>query len=173
MFTRIYHQLLPRVTWIQDTPSHPINFRYTLILSSHLWLPSELFDSGYLSITLYAFFLPPCIWHHCPPPPQEFLILIIITKNTDYDDSCIQFFPTSCNFYPPRSKYFPQHPVPKLLNSCRSLHVREDSYSYESTDKIIIGSCILFDLHIFWIAYGKTKVSELNGNMHSPNVIWF
>jgi hypothetical protein len=49
-----HHGMLSRPRWVQSKTSHPIPLRYTLILSSHLWLglPRELFPSYYLISTV-------------------------------------------------------------------------------------------------------------------------
>jgi hypothetical protein len=54
VFTAARHQSLSRTRWIQSTSSHPVSFRSTLILSSHLCLPSGLYHSRFPSKMLYA-----------------------------------------------------------------------------------------------------------------------
>ena len=60
-FTICRHLSLPWATLIQSIPSHPISWRYTLILSSHLCLglPSGLFLSGFPTKPLYTPLLSP------------------------------------------------------------------------------------------------------------------
>jgi hypothetical protein len=61
---------------------------------------------------------PPCVLHARPPHPLYLITLIIFGEASVIKLITMQSSPASCYFFPLRSKYFPQHPVPNTLNLC-------------------------------------------------------
>jgi hypothetical protein len=119
VFTRALHLSLSWTRWIQSIPPHHIYLRSILILSSHLpsGLPSGLLPSGFPTKTLFALIFGPCYMPYQSHPPSLHHSNYIwrrvqVTRLLNW-----HFFPTSYYFIPFRSKYSPQHPVLKYLQS--------------------------------------------------------
>jgi len=112
----------PSRAWcIQSTPS-PFSLRSSLILFSHLshlrqCLPSDLFPSGFPTKITFELSLA-CVLH--APSTQSSFILssqLYLVMRTSYEAPRYVVFSFSCYFLPLRSKYFPQHPVLRYLQS--------------------------------------------------------
>jgi hypothetical protein len=138
------HKSLP-LSWarsIQSTPPHSISPRSILILSTHLHrcLPSGLFPCSFPTNNLYSCYMP----HTSDPPRLDYFNYtwqrIQITKLL-----VMQFSPPTHHFIPLRSKYPPQHPVPKHPQSMFSLNVRDRvSHPHRTTGKIIVLYILIF-----------------------------
>jgi hypothetical protein len=121
VFTRVHHWLLFWARLIHSTPSYPIFLRSILMLSSnlHLVVPSDLIPCFPTKI-LYAFLIShACYMPHPSHPPwfhhPDFIrwsLQVMKSRN-------VQSSPATRHFLPLRSKYSPQHPVPKYCHSCK------------------------------------------------------
>jgi len=132
VFTRIRYRSQSSARCIYSTPSHPITFRSTLILSSHLrlGLPIGVFSSGFPTKILYAFltshpyYMPrssdPPSFHH----PSDIWWSVQVMKLL-----IVLPVPASCHFLPFRTKYSPQHPVIKHPHSMIFLQCERPSFT--------------------------------------------
>ena len=115
-FTTTIDLSLPWARSFQSILSHPIFWKSTLILSSHLLLclQSGLFPSGFLTKTLYAFLLSP-IRATCRRPfhPSRFWSppMIFCEEYRQWRSSLCTVLQSPVISCPPVPKHPPQHPV--------------------------------------------------------------
>jgi hypothetical protein len=112
---------------VHTTPSYFSNIHLSIILPLTCSLRSGLFPSSFPTKTLRAFFFD-SMHDTRPTIIIDFLILIILGKRVQVMKPLImQFSPTSYYCICLQSKYSPQHPVPKYLQSMFSLQCQRPS----------------------------------------------
>jgi hypothetical protein len=119
-FTGALHLFLSWARPIQSTSPHPTSSRSILILSTHLrlGLHSGLFPSGFPTNNLYALFSPNSCYIPSPFHPHRLDYSNYTWRRVQITKLLVmQFSPFSTHLIPLRSKYPPQYPVLKHLQS--------------------------------------------------------
>jgi hypothetical protein len=114
MFKRALHWSLSWMRCIQSTPPHQISLRFIFMLPSNLVVPSFwLCQQNPVCIPL-----PPCVLHAFPSHPWLIILsTVYLAKSKSYEATIMQISSTSYYFILVWSKYSPQQPVLKYLNS--------------------------------------------------------
>ena len=166
-FTSTRHLYLSWARSFQSMPTHPIPWRFILILSSHLHLglPCCLFPSGFPTKTLYTLF---CIRATCP---ANFILIDLITRAI-FGEKYSSLSSSLCSFlHSPvtSSLWGPNILLSTLFSNTLSLRSPlnekdQVSHPHKTTGEInVLYIVILY----FWIANCKAKDSAPNDSKHS------